>query len=57
MFIKDKDLELLLAVDNKGPYIDFGWEMYKNTYAKSNERYVMLENFKFHNIFDLIKRV
>ena len=57
MFIRDKDLELLLAVDNRGPYVDFGWDTQRNTYARTKERCTMLENFKFQDIFDLIKRV
>ena len=57
MLIKDKDLELLLVVDFKGPYIDFGWEIQKNSYTRTNERCRVLENFKFQDIFDLVKRV
>ena len=57
MFIRDKDLELLLAVDNRGPYVDFGWDTQRNTYARTKERCTMLENFKFQDIFDLIRRV
>lgn len=56
MLIVEKDLYLILAVDNRGPYVDFGWEIYKNTYARSDGRYEMSENFNFKNIFDLIKR-
>ncbi len=58
MVIRDLSLELILAVDGRGPYVDFGWEIQKNTYSRTNERpAVMLENFKFQDIFDLIKRV
>lgn len=58
MLIREEGLYLILAADKAGPYIDFGWEIQKNTYSRTNERpAVMLENFKFQDIFDLIKRV
>ncbi len=58
MLIVEKDLYLILAVDGRGPYVDFGWENQRNTYSRTNQRpAVMLENFKFQDIFDLVKRV